>query len=250
MHTVLETSETKGRGQRFSVQAVARTCGVLLLLSLVAGGFGEGYVPSRILVPHDAAGTVARLRSLDALFRLGLTGWLIEAMCDISLALGFYVLLRPVRRDLALLAAFFGLVGTTIYAVGEVLFLGASYIAAAPAWLKAFSPGQLDGLALLLINIFGYGGIISVLFYGVATTLRGYLIFRSGFLPAWLGLLMMLGGLAFVARTFAFVLAPAFPSGNFVLLLAPGGLAFTVWLLVRGVDVPKWEMMANGSPQL
>ncbi len=248
MHTVLDKGEPSPRMRvRVSVQAIARTCGVLILLSLIAGGFGEGYVPSRIIVPADPAGTAARIRALGALLRLGFAGYLVEAMCDIALALVFYELLRPVRRDLALLAAFFGLVGTAIFAVAEVFFFGASSIVAGASWLRTFPSGQLDTLALLWLRLYGYGGIVSVFFYGAATALRGYLIFRSEFLPAWLGLLMVLGGLAFITRTLAFVLAPALPSGNLLLLMAPAGLALTLWLLVRGVDVAKWEALAKAS---
>ena len=248
MHTVLDTSETSPhRRPRVPVQAVARTCGVLILLSLIAGGFGEGYVPSRIIVPDDPTATAHLIRAHGAMFRLGFAAYLVEAVCDIALALVFYVLLRPVRRNLALLAAFFGLVGTAVYAVAEVFYFGVSSIVVGADWSKAFPPSQLDTLALLWLKLFGYGGVVSVLFYGVATTIRGYLIFRSGFLPAWLGLLMVVGGVAFVARTFAFVLAPALPSSNLLFLMAPAGLALTVWLLAWGVNVAKWEAMANAS---
>ncbi len=223
----------------------ARTCGVLVLISLIAGGFGEGYVPSRLIVPGDAAATLGRFRSLDTLLRVGFASYLVEAICDVALALIFYMLLRPVRRDLALLAAFFGLVGTAIYALGELFFFGVSSLVGGAAFMKAFPAGQVEGLAMLWLKIFGLGGVLSILFYGIATILRGYLIFRSGFLPAWLGALLMFGGLAFAVRTFTFFLAPSWPTGYLLPLMAPGGLALTVWLLVRGVDVEKWEARAD-----
>jgi hypothetical protein len=78
----------------------------------------------------------------------------------------------------------------------------------------------------------------------VAWVLRGYLILRSGYLPRFLGVLLMLGGLAFVTRNFALVLAPQYASGRLLLLTLPGGLSLTWWLLVRGVDVVKWEAKA------
>lgn len=96
----------------------------------------------------------------------------------------------------------------------------------------------------LSLKLFVYGGGIFLVFYGVAWVLRGYLIFRSGYLPRFLGVLMTLGGLAFVARNFALVLAPAYRSGSLLLLMVPGALLLSVWLLVRGVDVAKWEEKA------
>ncbi len=95
-----------------TVQTYARIAGVLFLLSFVAGGFGEAYVPSKLIVSGDATATANNIHALGSLFRWGFAGYLVEATCDIALTLIFYVLLRPVRKDLALLAAFFGLVGT------------------------------------------------------------------------------------------------------------------------------------------
>lgn len=232
---------------RAAVQAYARIAGLLFLLSFAAGGFGEAYVPGRLMVSGDAAATAANIIALDSLLRLGFAGYLVEAVCDIALALILYVLLRPVHKDLALLAAFFGLVGTAIFGVAELFYFAASPILGGADYLKTFSPAQLNTLALLSLKLFGYGGGIFTVFYGVAWVLRGYLIFRSGYLPRFLGVLLTLGGLAFVTRNFALVLAPAYASGSLLLLALPGGLSLTVWLLVRGVDVPKWEAKAATS---
>ncbi len=222
----------------------ARIAGVLFLLSFVAGGFGEAYVPSKLIVSAGATATAENIKAFDSLFRMGFAGYLVEAVCDIALTLILYVLLRPVRKDLALLAAFFGLVGTAVFGVAELFYFAASHILGGADYLKTFSPDQLNTLALLSLKLFGYGGGIFLVFSGMAWVLRGYLIFRSDYLPKFLGVLLTLGGLAFVARNFALVLAPEYASGSLLLLILPGGLSLTVWLLVRGVDVPKWEAKA------
>jgi hypothetical protein len=248
MNTVANANDDRRLAQRRpAVQTYARIAGVLFLLSLIAGGFGESYAPSRLLVSGDAAATAANIRALDSLFRLGFLGYLVEAMCDIALTLIFYALLRPVQKDLSLLAAFFGLVGTAVYAVAELFYFAPSLILGGAGYLKTFSPDQLNTLALLSLKLFGYGGGLFLVFYGMGWVLRGYLIVRSGYLPKFLGVLMALGGLGFIVRNFALVLAPAFPSGSLLLLMVPGGLALTVWLLVRGVDVSKWEAKAATS---
>src|SRR6202040_2553447 len=107
-------------------------------LSFVAGGFGEAYVPSKLIVSADATATAENIKALHSLFRMGFAGYLVEAVCDISLTLILYVLLRPVRKDLALLAAFFGLVGTAVYAVAELFYFAASHILGGAGYLKAF----------------------------------------------------------------------------------------------------------------
>ncbi len=227
------------------VQRYARIAGVLCLVSLVAGGFGEAYVPSKLIVADDAAATAKNIIAFDLLFRLGFAGYLVEAICDVSLALIFYALLRPVSKNLALLAAFFGLIGTATFAVAEVFYFASAHIVGGANYLKTFSPGQLNSLALLALKLYGYGGELLLAFYGIATILRGYLIFQSGYLPKFLGALLVLGGLAFVIRNFALVLAPGYASGRLLLLMIPGGLSLIVWLLVKGVNVSKWEEKAK-----
>jgi hypothetical protein len=223
------------------VQRYARFAGVLLLISFVAGGFGEFYVPSKLIVSADAAATANNLAASDLLFRLGFASYLVEGLCDVALTLVLYVLLRPVHRNLALLAVFFRLMGTATFAVSELFYFAASLILGGDHYLTTFSHDQIDALALLSLNIYGYGGEIFTVFYGTASILLGYLIFRSGYLPRVLGGLLALGGLGFVIMNFALILAPAFAS--FVLLLPEvlASLLLALWLLVRGVDVPRWK---------
>ncbi len=230
-----------------NVQRYARIAGVLFLLSLVAGGFGEAYVPAKLIVSADATATAANIRNFDFLYRLGFAGFLIESLCDITLALMLYALLKPVSKELSLLAAFFGLVGTTLFAFAELFYFAPPLILGGAGYLKTFSPDQLNALVLLSLKFYQYGGMIFTAYYGMSWIVRAYLIFRSGYLPKFLGVLMAIGGVGFVARNFALILAPAYASSVLLLLLFPGGLLLTVWLLVRGVDVPKWNVKAfNG----
>jgi hypothetical protein len=167
-------------------------------------------------------------------------------VCDVALSLIFYVSLRPVHRDIALLAAFFGLVGTAVFATSELFYLAPSLILGGAGYLKTFRPDQVDTLALLSLKLFTYGGTMFTVFYGMAWVLRGYLIFRSGYLPKFLGVLMTVGGLAFIARNFLLVLAPTHAPGSLLFLMLPGGLLLPLWLLVRGVDVRSWDVTEAG----
>ncbi len=230
-----------------TIQKYARIAAALFLISLVAGGFGEAYVPSKLIVSGDAVATAQNIKGSEFLFRLGFAGFLVESVCDTALSVILYVLLRRVNKDLALLAAFFGLVGTVLFAVSELFYFAALPILGGGGYLQTFSPDQLNTLALLSLKLFGLGAAIFTVFYGVAWIVRGYLIFRSGYLPKFLGVLMTIGGLGFVARNFLLVLAPAYPSGSLLLLLFPGGLILTIWLLVKGVDRSKWEAKVSAA---
>jgi Domain of unknown function (DUF4386) len=114
-------------------------------------------------------------------------------------------------------------------------------------YLKSFSPDQLNTLALLSLNLFGLGAVIFTVFYGLGWVLRGYLLFKSGYLPKFLGVLMTVAGLAFIVSNFMAVLAPKYQSGWLLALMMPGSLLLTAWLLVKGVDLPKWEEKMAGS---
>jgi len=232
---------------REPVQRWARAAGVLLLLSVVCGGFGEAFVPMRILVRGDAAATAAHLQQSGLLFRLGFVAYLVEATCDIVLALAFYVLLRPVHPRLALLAAFFGLVSTAIFAVSELFLYSAVLFVGSPDFLSPFSPAQQGSLLLLVLRLYGLGAGLFLALYGIATILRGWLIARSGFLPRVLGVLLVVGGLGFVCKNLLLVLAPRWSSDLLLLPMFVAILSLTVWMLVRGVDVARWHERAADS---
>jgi len=112
---------------------------------------------------------------------------------------------------------------------------------------NTFSPDQLNALALLSLKLYGYGGEIFMVFYGTASLLRGYLIFQSGYLPKFLGILLALAGAGFVIKNFMLVLAPTLASDILLLPTPLAVLALTLWLLAKGVNIAKWEEKASIS---
>jgi hypothetical protein len=225
-----------------NVQRYARIAGALFLISLAAGGFGEAYVPAKMIVSTDAAATVANIRNFEFMYRLGFASFMIESLCDIVLVLILYALLKPVNKELSMMAAFIALIGTAVFAVAELFYIAPVLIlGGANTYLNTFSTEQLNSLVLLSLKFYSYGGMITTAYYGLGLLIRAYLIFRSGYLPKFVGLLMAIGGLGFVVRNFLLILAPAYASQVLLMLMFPGGLILAIWLLVRGVDVPKWK---------
>jgi hypothetical protein len=227
-----------------NIQAYAKAAGILFLLSIIGGGLGEAYVPSKI-ISNDAAATAANIKAFTFLFRLGFAGFLLESVCDTALSLNFYVLLKPVNKELSLLAAFFGLIGTATFAVTELFYFMALHLVGNAGYLKTFEPAQLQTLALLSLKYYGYGAALFTVYYGLAWIVRSYLIFRSGYLPKLIGIVMAIGGFGFVARNLLFVLAPAYASETLLMLFFPGGLLLMGWLIVRGVDLEQWNERAR-----
>jgi uncharacterized protein DUF4386 len=229
------------------IQRYARITGVLLLVSAVAGGFGEAYVPSRLVVSDNAAATARNIVASEGLFRLGFAGFLVESLCDTALTWLFYILLRPVSRDLALLAVFFRLISTAGFACAEVLVFAPVAILGGADYLKTFSPDQLNTLALLWTKIGYRGEGVFSMCYGAGSVVYGYLIARSSFMPRLLGVLLALSGLAFMASTFLAALAPSLATP---LLAAPTIAAMVLlmlWMLVKGVNVTQWQESAAAA---
>jgi hypothetical protein len=229
-----------------NVQRYTKVAGVLLLVSVVAGGFGEAYAPAKLIVANDAAATVANIKSSEFIYRLGFATFLIESFADITLALIFYALLKPVSKELSLLAAFFGLIGTALFAVAELFYLAPTLLmTGGPS--NAFSTVQIEELILLSFRFYQFAVLIFSGYYGIAWILRSYLMFRSGYVPKFLGVLMGIGGLGFLARNFLLILAPAYASPLLLMLLFPGTLALMVWLLGKGVDMAQWNGRVNAQ---
>jgi hypothetical protein len=219
-----------------NLRGYAKTAGFLLLLTAICGGLGEAYIPSKLIVAGNAAATAANIRASDFFFRLGFATYLVEGLCDVALAWVFYVLLRPVNKNLALLSAFFGLVSTATFAVCELFYLAVSLVLKDVAYLQAFSPDQRNALAMLLLRAYGLGGGAFLAFYGTASLIRGYLIFRSRYLPKFLGVLLAIAGAGFVIKAFTVVLAPAYSSDLLLVPMFLSLLAMTFWFLFKGVD--------------
>lgn len=223
------------RSFRLDLNAYARVAAVLMLITIPCGYFGELYVPTKIVVTNDAAATAANIASFAGFARLGFASYLVEAICDISLALVFYVLLKPVDKNIALLSAFFGLLATATYAGAETFFFGAIVVSRNIGALHGLSADQINTLVFLSLKMFGNAGWIFLAFYGIAGAIRGYLIYRSGYIPKLLGILLIIAGGGFIAKNFLFLLAPGYASDVLLMPMALAGIALMVWFFAKGV---------------
>jgi len=233
----------------WSPQILARWIGILLLVSLVFGSFGEMVVPDQLMVAGNAGATASNILRHETLFRLSLAAYIVEGLCDAALTALLYLLLRPAGRELALVALLMRIVSTAAFAAAEFFYFAALPVLRGAGYLKAFAPEQLNALALLLIRLYGSSGSLPTLFYAVAMILLGRLVFVSGYLPRWLGALLALAGVSVTVGMFAIIVAPDYVSNFFLLPMIVGMLALSLWLLIRGVDERRWnERAAPISP--
>ena len=232
-----------------SPQLYARICGVLYVYILVAGTFAELFVRSKLVVSSDAAATAANIMAGETLFRLGFSGELLHLACDVAVAVLLYALLRPVDRNIALLAAFMRLASDVVLATASLSHFAALHLLAGSEYLKTLQPDQLQSLALLAMKLHGDGYAISLVFFGFACSSLGYLMFRSGYLPRTIGALLAVAGACYLVSSFAHFLDPATGAALFNHgILVPcfvAELSLTLWLLIKGVNVAQWEERAS-----
>jgi Domain of unknown function (DUF4386) len=229
----------------------ARIGGVLYMIIILGGLFAPFAVaPSGMMLGDAAIPSIAKILRSEHLYILGGAVQLFVYACDISVALVFYDLLKPVSGSVALLATFFRLVfvaiasGNMLNHFAPLIFLnGADY-------LKAFAPDQLEALANAFIRLRTFGFDIALVFFGFHCILIGYLMFRSTFLPRVLGLALALGGVGYVANIFVTTIPPNIQVHLFPYIMLPAGIAeisLTLWLIIVGVNVAKWNEQARAD---
>lgn len=235
-----------------SPQLYARIGGVLYFYIIIAGGFAEGIVRSRLIVPGDAAATAHNILTSQTLWRLAFAGELLLYTCAISLVLILYVLLRPVNPNIALLAVFFNLVSVTVETINSLAHFVAILLLRSPDYLKVFDLRQLQAFAALALESHQYGFALSLMIFSFVLILNGYLIYESGYFPRTLGILVIIAGVCYLSNSYAFFVAPALNAILFPGILVPsfiGELSLCLWLLAFGVDVPKWEVKTREASQ-
>ena len=226
-----------------SIKTTARIGGVLYLIIIVAGIFTEMFVRNKLIVSGDAAATANNITTSQLLWRFGIAGDLIMHVCDVPLVLILYILLKPVNKNLALLAMLFTLIQTAVLVAFKIKLFEALSLLGNADYLKAFGPHQLYTLAYLAIKCDGFGFGIGLIFFGFACLIIGYLIFKSGYLPQAIGVLMQIAGWCYLINSFALLLAPAFADRISPAILVPSFIAelsFCFWLSTKGININKW----------
>ncbi len=238
------------RGE-FNPQTYARVGGLLYLLIIAAGLFGELAVRQRLVVSANAAATASNILASEPLWRSGVAGDLLMHVCDIPLILIFYVLLKPVSKHGALLYVLFNLAQTASLIAFKLNSLVGLSFAEDRGDLGSFQPAQRQALMFVFLRADEYGFGIGLIFFGCACLVLGYLIWRSTFLPRMIGALMQVAGVCYLIDSFALVLAPKVAGRLFPAILVPSFIAelsLCLWLLLRGVDVQKWQAAARVAP--
>ena len=235
---------------------LSRIGGGLYITIIVLGFCEAALIRERLVVAGNAALTAENLRSMESLWRIGIASDFVVLACSIVLAMILYRLLSPVNPLLAGIAIFFNLVTFAVEAVSDLMLVGAILPLDRASYLNAFTPDQRSAMTQLAVAEYDYGFGAALIFFGFECLILGYLIYRSGYLPKVVGVLMFAAGTSYLINSFALIIAPALASRLFPAILLPalvGESSFALWLLFKGVDevrfpVSRLEDRGSASP--
>lgn len=215
----------------------ARVTGLVGVVMLASGSF-TGFVGSELIVRSDVVLTSRNIVASESLFRLGLVSGLIMMIASLFYALLLYRLLRPVNKNHAMAMVGLILASVPIYMLNQVNQYAALLLA---------SDQQYEQVKLFL-DLHRLGNLVAGIFFGLWLFPLGLLVFKSGFLPRFLGILLMFGSPGYLVL---FVQAFFFPGSErtlwtnpFLVVTHVSELALLLWLLIRGLNVDQWEKRA------
>ncbi|MEZ4711276.1 MAG: DUF4386 domain-containing protein [Caldilineaceae bacterium] len=231
-----------------SPQRYARIAGWLYLSMIPLGIMGIMYVPLNLVVAGDAAATVQKIVNAEGLFRLSIVSALVVQLVNLILVLVLYRLLKPASQSWAALMVIFFAVAIPIAMLNELNNFAVLALAHGADYLHIFSTAEQQTLALFFLELHEKGVLIAGIFWGLWLFPMGYLVFKSGFLPRILGILLMIGCFGYLVDSFAAFLFPAagITIAQFTFI---GEVTLPLWLVTRGVDVAQWQKRALASAQ-
>lgn len=234
-----------------SKKNIARMAGFLYLLLALVGPFSLIYVPGTLIVPGDAATTASNITASEGLFRMGLVGEAVIFLVEVTLVVLLYVLLKSVSETLSLVAAFSRLSMAVVQGVNVLIGFAVLLLLSGAGYLTVFDTEQLHALALLFLDLRSAGAFVWEAFFGFHLLVLGYLFLKSGYIPRILGGMVVIASFGYLIHSVGNFLFPDYQALFewivFALAVVPE-VSLTLWLLIRGVEVPQQEKEGMASP--
>ena len=232
-----------------STKNPGRFAGLLYVVMSIFGFFAMGYVPSKLIVHGNATATASNIAASETLFRLGIVAQLIGMVGFIFVALALYDLLKGVNRRHASLMVLLIVVSVPIAFLNEMNSIAALVLVRGADFLSIIEKPQREALALLFLNLHFQGLVVDEIFWGLWLFPLALLVYRSRFLPRFLGVWLALAGFAWVILSLTGVLLPQYYDKVFTFTQPAvfGELAFMFWLLIKGARPPALDATASSS---
>lgn len=222
----------------------ARIAGFMYLFMNMFAPFTLLYLPSHFIVRGDAAATATNIIASESLYRIGIALNLFNAVGQIFLVLALYQLLKVVSKNTASLMVIFSLASVPISMLNELMQLAVLQLLSGADYLKALPIDQVQAWAYLLVRLHNQGLLIVQIFWGLWLFPMGYLVYKSGFLPKIIGILLIVACFGYVISSFGRILGY---SVDIILYTSWGEALLLLWLLIKGVDAEQWNQCALES---
>jgi hypothetical protein len=218
-----------------SIKKTARIAGLMYLGNIITGIFAQ-VVRSTLIVPGDAAATAKNMMASEWLFRIGCVSDVFMVTFFLLMGLVFYILFKPVNKNIALLMLLLNLAGVPMLGINMLFQFATLLLMSGAGYLTVIGADQLHALGMLFFDLHEYGYSISVISWGFYLLPLGYLVFKSGYFPRVLGILLMLASFCDLIQFLQIFLLPDYEvityPGLVVAMIAEFSFAF--WLLVKG----------------
>ena len=213
---------------------MARIAGALYLFFIIATAIAN-IARSKLIIFGDAVATADNIQASEGLFRIGFLSDILAGILFFLAAWALYVLLKPVNKNIALLFLLLNLGGAAVQCLNMLNLFSAALLLSGAEYLKVFQLDQLQALALLFLNLHESGFMIAQFFFAAWLFPLGYLVHRSGYLPKFLGIILMVEFFAWLLYPLQFFLFPSV----FVTYLSSavgfiGEFSLALWLLIMG----------------
>ena len=229
----MNSDATTAQFNDISSRTAAMVAGLSLLLMAVLAPFANFYILENLVVASDAKATAENIAASSGLFRIGIFCFLIVTVLDVLVAWALHVLLEPVARNLSSLAAWFRLLYAAVFVIALNPLLGILPLLSGIE-SKGLEASQLHAQVLLSVGAFRSGWDLGLVLFGFHLLVLGYVVFKSGLIPKWLGVLLGIASLGYLADSFGKFLVP-----DYHLTLAMytfiGEVALIFWLLWKGI---------------
>jgi len=221
------------------LRKLSRIAAFWYLLLTVTGAFVLIYLPAKFDVPGDAAATLANIMASPALYRLGIVIGVISLIGFLFAGMSLYALFKAVDQAKAAVMAVLVIVCVPIGFVTSLFRLVALLLGSGAAYLKAFTPAQLQSLAMIFLDMDKQGEIISRVFWGLWLLPLGIMVIKSGFFPKILGVLQVIACFGYLA---SFLVGMLFPGSGGIIqtiitVMLLGEMPFIFWLIIMGARV-------------
>jgi hypothetical protein len=224
-----------------SQRLAARIAGFTLLLLIVSGLLSNFVFNPPVFVAGDSAATLRNILAHQRTLRFSAATEIVMFNCDIVLAVALYALLKPVNAGLALMGTFWRSANAIVLGATVIGTFAIAELSGTPAYLAAFSPGQMQGVVKLLLDLQQYASMIGLIFFCLGAGVHSYLLFRSRYIPRILSGLYLFACAELLVCAFIVLTFPNFMPDIGIPWLVPDLIAeisVALWLAFRGASIP------------